>query len=970
MHRQAVLAAFVLALCAFSALAQPRLGPITEVSPGTQRESLAFFTFGNALTASNTNYVMSWQDDRSSFPQLYAAMIDPTGAVVVPGTRILVDHRDLADIGGAVSCQRGSGFVFLITSSSLSAGLLITDDQLRRLAFAPVNGYLGSVALECRHGPPLWAFSEMSFPSGPVPHFAMRVVGLSGDAGTFELDGGTIVPDLNVATSDGVGPDIANNGSQSFIVWSGNADGGSDGLDIFGAFVTASDVGAPFLVAGGPGDQANPHVSWNGGASYFVVYEEGPAPVRDLLLSRVSTTGVVLAAGAQTNTPEDEYGADLAFAGGFIASAWLSGAPKPNMLWTQTAPPGTVPPLLLRSDSVDEVHLASAVDGQYFVQYRDFRRGIRGVGQLVRGNDAGAVIDPTDTLRAQLEPQLLASEVGPLASWTEGGARLASSFRTDAGTDLGVGELGARLGGNAHGLALLQPSLMSTLAVRIDAATLAPIGTPVVFNNADARGVSTPLSTPRGFIFATATEPLTGSLTVMLDLLTLDGGVGAHLPIAYTQPEVFNLDVAWASGSDTTGVVWNEHRLVHAQCIRAFDAVTPVIGAVQNVNTGHYEARPRIASAGDGFLVTWVSERATSPYSPLAMAQRLDANCAPLGPALELGEAIDPWHSWPSVVFDGLQYVVVWASNNDVMGDLVGVRIQRNGTVSAVFPVVTQNGNDVEPSLTAVAPGHWGVAFTHFFESEGESARRVFARTIDDGSNGSTCENGGQCESGVCADGVCCNRACNSAADSCETCAQSGVCRPKSMGFECRPSGATCDIAEVCDGTNVSCPADTSGMTCTLCSDMPAVFALQCGVAFTLPVTAIPDAGAGTSTYGLRTCDGTALPNGLSIASSSGVVTWTPPAVTSSTSVLIVAQGPSGSTTSTLRLDVTCTPDGGAPTDGGMTMSDGGTNPVDGGQSKQRVLNVGCGCNSSGGAELWLLIILTLRAVTARRNVV
>lgn len=950
-QRHVVLAATVFAL---TALAQPHLGPVVEVSPGTQREQPRFYTFGNALTANGSSYVMSWQDDRSSFTQLYAAMLTPNGAVTVPGTRILVDHADMSDIGGATSCRRGSTFVFLVTSSSLQGGLLITDDQLRRLSFSRVNGYVDSVALECGHGPPLWAFTEIFFPAGPSAHFALRVVGFSGDGGTIELDGGTIVPDLNVTTGHGLGPDLANNGSQSFVVWSGNADGGSDGLDVFGAFVTGSDVSAPFLVAGGPGEQANPRVSWNGGASYFVLYEEGLAPVRELLLARVSTTGTVISGGTQTATPEDEYGGDLASAGSFIASAWLSGAPKPNALWTQFAPPGAAGPLLLRTDSVDEVRLASAVDGEYLVEYRDFGRDIRTVGQLVIGNDAGAVIDPADTLRAQIEPRLVASEVGPVVSWSENGTRLALTFRTDAGADLGVGELGAQLGGNHHGLALLQPSLMSTQAVRIAPTTLAPIGTPVTFPAAENRSVSAPVPTPGGFTFASATEPLTGSLTVTLEQLTLDGGVGAHLPTAYQQPEVFNLDVAYAAGSDTTGVVWNEHRIVHAQCIRAFGGPTPIIGAVQNIVGAHYEARPRIASSGEGFLVTWVSERGTSPYTPLVMAQRLDANCALVGAELTLGETIDPWHSSPNVVFDGLQYVVVWASNSDVMGDLVGVRIQRNGTVSALFPVVTQNGTDVEPSLAALAPGHWAVSFTHFFEAENLSARRVFARTIDDRSNGTTCLSGTECESGVCADGVCCDRACNSAADSCETCAQSGVCRPKSMGVECRPSGAACDTAEVCDGMDVSCPADTSGMTCTLCSDMPTVFQVQCGVPFTLPVSAIPDAGIPV-TYGLRTCDGSSLPNGLTISADTGVVTWTPPSGMGETPVLIIAQGPTGSATNTVQFNLSCPPVQ-------MSTSDGGSNPVDGGQTNRRVLGVGCGCSSGSFGEFWLLIILLLRA--------
>jgi hypothetical protein len=121
--------------------------------------------------------------------------------------------------------------------------------------------------------------------------------------------------------------------------------------------------------------------------------------------------------------------------------------------------------------------------------------------------------------------------------------------------------------------------------------------------------------------------------------------------------------------------------------------------------------------------------------------------------------------------------------------------------------------------------------------------------------NGQSCTTGAQCLSGHCPgdDGVCCNQACNATCRSCigsqtggttgtcgnvlagtdpksectststncnsGNCAGTGAsCGAKDSGVTCRAAAnGGCDVAEVCDGSNIECPPDAKAPATTLC---------------------------------------------------------------------------------------------------------------------------------------------------------
>ncbi|MBK8169867.1 MAG: hypothetical protein IPK60_05940 [Sandaracinaceae bacterium] len=100
------------------------------------------------------------------------------------------------------------------------------------------------------------------------------------------------------------------------------------------------------------------------------------------------------------------------------------------------------------------------------------------------------------------------------------------------------------------------------------------------------------------------------------------------------------------------------------------------------------------------------------------------------------------------------------------------------------------------------------------------------AFTLTTGSGiGTDCGDASECASGFCSDGVCCATNCGDDPHDCQACAtgagaaSNGTCGAAGITTICREALSACDIAENCNGTDTTCPADVVEPAATPCLD-------------------------------------------------------------------------------------------------------------------------------------------------------
>ena len=82
-----------------------------------------------------------------------------------------------------------------------------------------------------------------------------------------------------------------------------------------------------------------------------------------------------------------------------------------------------------------------------------------------------------------------------------------------------------------------------------------------------------------------------------------------------------------------------------------------------------------------------------------------------------------------------------------------------------------------------------------------------------------SCTTNSQCGTGFCASGVCCNTACTGSCSACNLAGSVGTCTPRASGTTCRAASGSCDVAEACDGTSLTCPTDVTATEGASCDD-------------------------------------------------------------------------------------------------------------------------------------------------------
>ncbi|MBI5533374.1 MAG: hypothetical protein HY898_11710 [Deltaproteobacteria bacterium] len=273
-------------------------------------------------------------------------------------------------------------------------------------------------------------------------------------------------------------------------------------------------------------------------------------------------------------------------------------------------------------------------------------------------------------------------------------------------------------------------------------------------------------------------------------------------------------------------VVWTDRRSGaddDVWGIRVAGASGALVGSEIKIGGGAGDQRtPAVAWGAGNFFVAWASNGAGAFD---VQGARVDAAGAVVdSPVLGLSAASND-QLLPAVTNDGAQFLAVWQDerNSMVPGvfDIYGTRVTYQGKVldPAGVAIAGDPGTEYGPTVAAD-----GARLSIVGYAKGSGPSQASARTVHFGlPPGAVCALPADCESGFCADGVCCDSACgNSDPADCQACNQvgfAGQCKVLASTVTCRVSAGECDVAETCDGSLATCPADGHKVDGTGCTD-------------------------------------------------------------------------------------------------------------------------------------------------------
>ena len=751
----------VLLLSSAVAWATPRLSPEVPLDPTPGLEPLSSFTYSPSVAFTGAQFALTWHDSRSGNDASYAALIDLDGTVAEAGRRVLTDADDFSSSGQLVGCRYGGELFWAGAAAYTWAALLRTTPALDRVWLGRYPAVIGIAdQVSCRGPLPLWLTALNLY--NPTD-FRLQAAFVLSDGGLQAPDGGmTVVSRLQLDDPDLVSQSVDFDGTQYLVAWTDGRnrvslpDGGvDDPTDLYAAFLSPqAGFGAPFLVAGGPGTQALPQVAFDG-TRFIVAWSDAPTRTgpHDLFLRTVSPSGLLGAVVPLATSADDELEPRLSFDGRAVVAAWGASITSHDVeLRTAQVTSGLVQPTVVVARSwFDSVRLASSADGHSLLTARDFNRGIREVGVLLRdGQPASGLLDPATTVTSQTAPRARRGLTAHSVFWHQS-RQIVGAPVDVAGTVGALGPLAAQdrdllgiaAGGGAY-LALWDDRQSSWLS---DDLSPLDAGAPQL-GTAATRGLSGPSWDGRGFLVAEGERTDAGT-ELFAERVLLDGGLEGRWDVASAPASAGALDVA-STGTGRALLAWSDFYRVGGRC---FDDDGGRAAPFELARAA-YVPFGRVASDGRGFLMAWFG----NGIEALLLGEDCDLDA---GLRLNLGAALLSLYDPVSVAWDGRQYVVGYVSNGDAKGDVVVVRVQTDGGVSPPILVAADpRADEGQPSVSPEGPGHWLVAYTRFEGDESRSARRAFARWVTDDSEGAPCTVAADCGSGSCVGGGCCAEPC------------------------------------------------------------------------------------------------------------------------------------------------------------------------------------------------------------------
>ncbi|WNG39962.1 HYR domain-containing protein [Archangium violaceum] len=819
-------------------LISPEIRPDTPVSAPTENQEASPVT---AYTEGT--FLVVWDVLRGSQRDIVATRVRASDGVVLDPAGIVLASSDVEESYPIVAAQ---GDLFLVAWKQLSDGLYRTrvrgsDGQV--LDATPVrisssSPRTHSAAAACNAGACAVAWSETwtgilgtrirlsdgkelgtSLISGETaPAVGDLAVGadetqflvawsveITGGARNHDIHGARFLASngavldsspllISTAYDSQTLPAITFAGGTFFVAWVDYRTSTSSGVGIYGTRVRAADGAvldpAGILIAA-PSQKPWDVSLGTDGSQFLAVWQSmGSASLYEVRGARVSSAGVLLDSSALVfvkSTTSEAQSPGVAFDGSHFLLVWMrreSSTRQQNIYGSRVRasdlvmlePAGTL--LSTRLNSQRNPAVAQG-GGKYLVVWSDSRTPANGddiygvrVGADGELLDSAAIPIATVATSHQRNPQVAFDGSNFLVVWSVDGG---SSY---------VGIQGARVRG-------------------ADGVVLDPTGIAI-------SGYQNNLSVPRlafgeGHYFVVWSDKrnYTDSNVYGVRLRASDGKVVESTALAVSSAAGEQFGPVASFGAGSFFVVWVDERTsrddIYGARVRASDGVVLDAAGIPLSTAATFKYAPDVAFDGNNFLTVWRDNRSGNAdfYGTRVLAstgQVLD----PTGLAL----CVEPnAQTNPTLIFDGKNYLLVWADTRSGVARINGSRVKPDGTVlDGTGFLIAAEASYSKPVVAASAPGRYLVADDP--HDAANRTNRLKLRRVVSVSEGESCTSGEECSTGYCVEGVCCSSACEGG-----TCG-SGTCEYPPLAITC-PATVEAEATSA-EGAPVSYPPATA----------------------------------------------------------------------------------------------------------------------------------------------------------------
>ncbi len=688
------------------------------------------------IASDGTNSLVVWQDARAGANDIYAARVNQDGYVLdIAG--IAVSTFDCDKRYPTIEWARSNYLVVWSDArndtSDIYAARVTSEGIVLDEAGIAISNHIGF------QGYPAIAFDGTNY---------LIVWQDEGRSNSSEIYGTRvtqqgIVLDTNgflivAATSDQSKPAVAYDGSNFLVVWQDFRN--SFFSDIYGTRVTSDGIvldSGGFVISGDTNMQSNPALaigrSASGHAEFLVVWDDSRINfMADLYGARVTSQGTVLDPEGIliAAMPDYQVYPDVTYDEENYLVVWWDAGGHGDIFATRVTSEGEILDpngIVIRADGTTQMLPAITFNGTNSLPvWQDNREGVDDFNIYgTRVNHQGSVLDPNSILIStaasiQQLPKATFGENDFLIVWEE--KRLGSDFDiygarvNTQGTILDSISIAISNSANLQRLPSVAFNGRNFLTVweegtsrerdikgtRLTNSGIVLDTTSIAISVAEMEQCNSAVISDNNYYLVVWQTWQSGSYyDIFGTRVTNDGIVLDPSGIEISAAQNYQTLPAVACDGTNFFVVWQDMRSsgynIYGARVTPSGIVLDTAGIAICVAEGS-QSSPKIAYDGSNFLVVWQDMRNNNPdiYGTRVSSTGTILDTAGIAICRSEGS-----HVSPAVVYDGINFLVVWQDNRNGKQDIYGARVTSQGIVMDSFPVTTLEQDQWIPALAS-----------------------------------------------------------------------------------------------------------------------------------------------------------------------------------------------------------------------------------------------------------------------------